>query len=308
MVVVDVIIVSWNTRDLLRSCIDSLFTSLIDISRDQLQVWVADNGSTDGSLEMVEAEFSDVKAIKNDRNLGFAGGNNLAIPLGKAPYVLLLNPDTEMQSGSLDALLKFLERHPEAGVAGSRLFNSDGSLQAAAFPFPTIRRELWRLFYLDKIARYGVYPLERWPTDQAHKVGYVQGASMLVRRECFDRVGLFDETFFMYSEEVDLCYRITQAGWMVYWIPMSQVIHHGGQSTRQVAQKMFLWLYQSKYLFFRKNYGRKSAALYKLVLTLASLFRMLLRPLSYLEQGERRQRHIQLAENYRLLLNQLSQW
>ncbi len=308
MILIDVVIVSWNTRALLKECLTALFNSLADISPEELRVWVADNASTDGSLEMVAREFPEVITIANVQNLGFAGGNNQAIRMGTAPYVLLLNPDTEIQAGGLDTLYNYLETHPKAGVAGSRLLNPDGSLQPAAFPFPTIRRELWRLLYLDKIAKYGVYPLNDWATDEVHKVGYVQGASMLVRRTCLDQVGLFDENYFMYSEEVDLCYRITLAGWDIYWVPQSQVIHYGGQSTRQVAQKMFLCLYQSKLLFFRKNYGRGSALLYKIVLFLASLFRMLLKPLAYFESGERKLRHIQLAENYRLLLNQLPDW
>jgi N-acetylglucosaminyl-diphospho-decaprenol L-rhamnosyltransferase len=141
-----------------------------------------------------------------------------------------------------------------------------------------------------------------WDLDTPREVDMIQGACLLLRREALDQVGLLDEDYFIYSEEVDLCHRLRQRGWKVYWVPQAQVIHYGGQSTRQVAADMFLRLYQGKVLYFRKHHGRLAAQAYKLILLIAALARLLLSPLAWLERPPLRQQHLALADHYRRLV------
>ncbi|MCB8923769.1 MAG: glycosyltransferase family 2 protein [Ardenticatenaceae bacterium] len=268
-----IVVVSWNTRQLLHDCLAAVYAYPPDCA---FEVWVVDNCSHDGSAAMVREDFPQALLLESEDNLGFAGGNNRAITRSGGEYVLLLNPDTEVKPGALTALAAFLDGHPEAGGAGSMLLNGDGSLQhPSCHPLPTLSRELWRLFHLDALAAYGVYRMDRWDTAVPHPVDIIQGASFMLRRSVLDAVGLLDDSYFMYSEEVDLCFRIRRAGWLLYWVPQSQVVHYGGQSTQQVADKMFIELYRGKVHYFRKNYGVRSAAVYKAVLALAALPRVL---------------------------------
>jgi len=260
------------------------------------EIILVDNDSTDGSAIMVQARFPSVQLIKNHENLGFAGANNQALRRcleGKREYALLLNPDTTVGEGALDSLIKFMGEHPECGAAGAKLLNADDSLQVSCAPFPSLVRELWRLFHLDKLYPLSRYPFSKWRVDTPQQVDSVQGAALMLRRETLEQVGLLDEDYFMYSEEVDLCHRIKSAGWEIYWVPDAEVVHYGGQSTRQVAREMFLELYRSKVLYFHKRHGLASAWVYKLILALSSLPRILLAPLSG---------NLKLAGNYSQLL------
>lgn len=268
-----IIIVSWNTRELLADCLASIRAHPPVVGA--YEIWVVDNASHDGSADMVRQEFPEVRLIESGGNLGFAGGNNLAIERSNGRYILLLNPDTALLPGALTELLAFMDAHPTAAGAGSRLLNPDLSLQPSCHPLPTISREVSRLLHLDYFPPYyGSYNMYRWDTAVPRRVDIVQGASFILRRVVLDKVGLLDDGYFMYSEEVDLCYRIHRAGWSLYWVPTSQVIHYGGQSTAQVADKMFVELYRGKLLYFRKNYGPVAAALYKLILTIAAVPRL----------------------------------
>lgn len=297
-----IVIVSWNTCDLLRRCLETVFAYPPD---DPFEVWVVDNNSQDDSVAMVQQEFPQVHCLVNDHNPGFAGGNNQAIEATSGEYVLLLNPDTEVMPGALVALVDFLDAHPVAGAAGSMLLNPDGSLQPSCYPMLTGWRELWRMLNLDSIWPVGEYHMHRWDTSQPRQVEVIQGASLIIRRDLLDRVGLLDESYFMYTEEVDLCYRILQAGWLLYWVPQSQVVHYGGQSTRQVAAEMFLHLYGSKIQFFRKHYGRFTTAFYKCTLGLTSMLRLALSPLVWLRPAEIRRTQLALVRNYYQLLRVL---
>jgi len=217
-------------------------------------------------------------------------------------YVLLLNPDTLVKSGALQALVDFLEKTPEAGAAGARILNPDGSLQISSWPRPTLSRELWRLFHLDSLSPYAEYPLTKWETNQAQDVDLLLGACLLLRKDVLDQVGFLDENYFMYSEEIDLCFRMQRAGWHLFWVAHAQVVHFGGQSTQQVPTEMFLNLYHGKIKYFRKHHGWLAAQIYKLILTIAALSRLVLAPFVFFEHTSRRQKHITLAERYRRLI------
>lgn len=297
-----VIIVSWNTCELLRRCLESVCDSL---RRIQYEVLVVDNASSDGSVRMVREMFPEARLVENRENVGFARANNQAIEVSSGRYLLLLNPDTEVKRCALQILVSFMDEHSLAGAAGARLLNPDGTLQASCFPAPTLSRELWRLFHLDALHPYACYPVNRWRTQRPAEVETAQGACLILRREALEQVGLLDEDYFMYSEEVDLCYRLRQRGWKVYWVPEAVVTHHGGQSTRQMARSMFLRLYQGKLLFFRKHHGQLAYLVYKLIILSASLARLALGSLAWLEAGEKRERHLSAVGRYRSLVRVL---
>jgi GT2 family glycosyltransferase len=303
-----IIIVSWNTRDLLRQCLHSVEQAIEPYTVDGVETFVVDNGSQDGSVQMVQDEFPWVCLLENGENVGFACANNQAYRCCSGEYVLLLNPDTVMDSNAIKILIAFADVHPEAGIIGPRLLNPDGSLQTSCYPAPTLTREGWRLFHLDRIASYGSYAMHNWPLYKSRTVDNVQGACLLLRRQALTSVNVLDEDYFMYTEEFDLCHRVRQDGWRIYWVPQAQVVHYGGQSTRQVAREMFLQLYHSKVLYFRKHYGKRATQNYKLILSVASLPRLVLSPLALLQAADRRRYHLALAGSYVHLLRSLPRW
>lgn len=276
-----VVIVSFNTCDLLRACLASLATCTLPLT-----MVVVDNHSSDGSAEMVRREFPGVTLLEPGANLGFAAGTNLGIRhlLGQgnsvvaaewvAPdYLLVLNPDTVVHAGAIEALVGFLDRHPRVGVVAPRLLNVDGSVQAAAFRFPTLAMTLLDLFPPGDVLPgrlynswwHGRYPQER-SAALPFPIDHPLGACMLVRRAVLEQVGLLDEGFFMYAEEVDWCLRIRQAGWAIWQVPQAQVTHVGGAATRKVRARMLMTLYDSRMRFFRLHYGAHRAALHGLVI------------------------------------------
>lgn len=263
---------------------------------------VVDNASSDGSREMVAERFPEVKLISNTQNPGFAYANNQALRQCSSELVLLLNADTVVKPGAIEILVDFMDKNPDVGICGARLLNPDGSLQVSAYPEPTLSREFWRLFHLDKLWFYGTYPMENWNHDEPRKVDILKGACLLIRSEALEDVGLFDEDYFIYSEDMDLCTRMQNSGWSLYWMPTAEIIHFGGQSTQQVAAEMFLRLYQGKVQYFRKYNSSLVVTLYKLILLLATLGRISLTPFIYLERPDLRQYHLQLSSNYRRLI------
>jgi GT2 family glycosyltransferase len=263
---------------------------------------VVDNASADGSAQIVRERFPRVRLIENVENAGFARANNQAIEVSRGEQILLLNSDTMVLPGALETLTQFMMTHPKAGAAGARLLNPDGSLQASCAPFPTLSREAWRLFYGDRLKPRAGYPMEEWNMASPRPVDVLLGACLLVRRTALDQVGLLDANYFMYSEEVDLCLRIKEAGWSIYWVPEARVVHYGGQSSNQMAERMFLQLYRSKVLYFRKHAGRLPTAAYKGLLATAALTRIVW---AFLTRSRAPDRSQTLASNYRRLLSEV---
>ncbi len=297
-----IIIVSWNTSELLAQCLDSIHAHP---PIGEYEIWVVDNASTDESAKMVDARFPDVLLIENQRNVGFAAANNQALRHARGHHLILLNPDTVVEPAALTNLIDFMESHEDAGAAGPYLLNPDRTLQESCYPLPTLGRELWRLFHLDQLVPYGTYAMERWNRRAPRPVGAVKGACMILKRAALDQVGLLDEDYFMYTEEVDLCFRLKKAAWRTYWVPSAEVVHFGGQSTQQTATSMFLALYASKLIFFKKNHGQFSATLYKIILMIASIVRLgYLRLASLLRPDELGERN-NLARHYKDLVHAL---
>lgn len=297
---ISIIIVSWNTARFLENCLASILANPPTLP---FESWVVDNASADGSPRMVREKFPQVHLVENRENVGFARANNQAIQQCTGKYILLLNPDTLVAPGALQALVDFLDQRPEAGAAGAKNLKPDGSLQISSHPRPTLSREFWRLLHLDALSSYAVYPMAKWDTNQPQEVDVVGGACLLLRKEVLEQVGFLDEDYFMYSEEIDLCYRIQRAGWRIYWVPQAEVVHFGGQSTQQVPTEMFLNLYRSNIKYFRKHYGWSAVQIHKLILTIAALSRLILAPFVIFEHSSRRQKHLTLVDRYwRLIL------
>jgi GT2 family glycosyltransferase len=294
-----ILIVNWNAGDYLAQCLEALYAHP---PTGPFEVIVVDNASTDGSLARVAERFPQVTQIACDTNLGFGRANNRAAALAQGEYWLLLNPDTVVPEGAVDQLVAYLDAHPRAGAVGPRLVNADGSLQPSVERLPTLFREWWRLFHLDRLYPVSQYALRGAQALAARPVEVVNGACLLLRRADLPPPGLFDEDYFVYSEEIDLCDRLRQAGRELHWVPAVTVTHFGGRSTRQAADEMFLELYRNKVLFFRKRRGPRAANLYKLVLLMAAGTRFVLGQLVRPLPLPQRSRWLALTRQYGQLL------
>ena len=262
-----IIIVSWNVCDLLTNC---LRTVQVDLERSRLsgQIWVVDNASTDGTVAMLQRDFPGVQLIASDKNLGFAAGNNTALRAmgfdttsAKAlpDFVLLLNPDTEIHPGALKELTDFMRHNPKAGVVGARLVYSDGSFQHSAFAFPGLCQLAIELLplpgRLGESSLNGRYPPSLYENKQPFPIGHPLGAALGARGEVIRQVGLMDEQYYMYVEEIDWTKRIRLAGWPAYCVPTAVITHFGGQSTGQIKTTSFVNLWTSRCTFYRKFYS-----------------------------------------------------
>lgn len=250
-------IVNWNTRDLLTQCIKSVYETTHGFA---YEIIVVDNNSSDNSVDQVRKMFPDVRLIVNNENRGFAAANNQAIKVAQGEYVLLLNSDTVVLSNALEILVKFMDKHPEAGACGSKRIKPDGSLDMTVRGEPTIMGTLFHLLGLNKVFpdnRYArKYYLTDWDHNTLREVPKIGGACLMLREKTLDQVGLLDERFFMYGEDVDLCYRIKGGGWRIYYVPQSVIIHYLGGSSRKASYRMIGAYYKSIYLFYKKHYAK----------------------------------------------------
>lgn len=248
-----VIIVNWNTRRLLTNCLSSALDSKTQAC--QFEVIVVDNASTDGSPTMVVEQFPQVQLIQNDANLGFSRANNNGIRCSQGRYVLLLNSDTVVPDRTLALMVQFMDKHPEAGAMGPRLVLPDGGPQPYSFGCdPTIGYLLRRGFNLFLRKRY----LHDWGIGEIREVDWVSGASLMLRRKALEETGLLDENFFLYFEDNDLCLRLRQKGWKVYFNPMVEVVHLGGVVKNEPARAEY---YHSLLYFYSKHYGKLRTAI-----------------------------------------------
>jgi N-acetylglucosaminyl-diphospho-decaprenol L-rhamnosyltransferase len=262
-----IVILNYNTRDNLAACLRSIraegSTSLADPPGPlQAEVLVVDNASSDGSAEMVVSTFPWAALIRSPRNGGFAFGNNQALRRAQGHAILLLNPDTSVAPGAIGALVQRLEEHPEAAVVGPKLLRPDGTMHLAcrrSFPTPSIA--FYRLSGLSRLfprsRRFGRYNLTFADPNQAMEVDSVCGACLLIRREAVERVGLLDERFFMYGEDLDWCLRARQAGWTVRYEPSVTVQHQHGAASRKRALRTTFHFFRAMDLFYRKHYMRR---------------------------------------------------
>lgn len=252
-----VVIVNWNTQDELEACLRSVEAQ----NFARLEIIVVDNYSPDGSAQMVRDQFTGVHLIENDRNLGFAKAANQGIAASRGRYVMLLNPDSEVNPGALTALVRFGDENSDIGIIGPRILNPDGSLQFSCRSFPTLMAGVFRNTILTRFFPKNAYLLEYLMVDCDHNVqrdvDWVSGAAVVIRRELLEDVGSLDERFYMYCEDVDLAYRARAKGWRVTYFPGAEVIHAIGKGSSKNANRMIVEHHRSMWRFFRKHYRRK---------------------------------------------------
>lgn len=267
-----VVIVSFNTVKLLRECLETLYREVQGLD---IETFVVDNCSRDGSPEMVEAEFPQVQLIRSQVNLGFAGANNVAFRKACGKYVVLLNSDAFLKPGALQISFEKMEAHPSVGLAGGLLVGRDGSWQPSARMFPSVLNDFLTISGLSakfpKSKFFGRIDRTWADPAEAAAVDWVPGAFSIARRDLLEAIDYFDENFFLYYEEVDLCRRIKQAGYSIWYWPDVVVVHIGGESSKSVSHlsmssagsQLTLWRMRSAFLYYRKNHGAVTAWLAK---------------------------------------------
>lgn len=263
-----VLIVNWNTRDLLRACLQSLQRYPLS---EPMEVWVLDNASRDGSAQMVQQEFPEVHLVASECNLGYAAGNNHLLQKAQSEYLLLLNADTEVTPGALDTAVRFLREHTKCAALGAKLIHPDGRVQASVRSFPEPEAVMWEYLGLAKLfprsRRFGAYRMTWFSYDQIAEVDQPMGTFLMLARRAVEQVGLMDEQFPIFFNEVDWCYRAKSHGWTVYFHPDVVIVHHGGASTRQVRPQMIWESHRSLKKFYDKHYRQRiSAPIYGLMM------------------------------------------
>ncbi len=295
-----VVIVNWNVCDLLHDCLASVFAEAEAPGAPRLEVIVVDNGSCDGSVEMVRDAFPNARLVHNRVNRGFPAANNQGIALAQGRTVLLLNPDTVVVEGALDALVAYMDAHGDVGMVGPQLLNADGTVQSSRRRFPTVAtlflESTWLQPYAPRRILDAYYVADRSP-DQVQDVDWLYGAALLVRREALLEVGPLDEGFFMYSEELDWCRRFKEAGWRVVYLPSAQVVHYGGRSSDQVVASRHIHFQTSKVRYTRKYHGRLAAGLLRWFLLASYAWQLLLEAGKWL-WGHRRRLRVRRLNAY----------
>jgi N-acetylglucosaminyl-diphospho-decaprenol L-rhamnosyltransferase len=270
-----IVIVTWNSRSDIERCLNSLTASGNGTS---MEILVVDNASTDGTAAYVRKAFPGVVLLASETNAGFAAGNNRALRVARGRFVLLLNPDTSVHTGALDALVTFMNERPKVWACGPPVFNADGSPQRTGVRFPGIWNLLVESLFLDRMfprtRLFGAHrELYRNP-GLPRTVDYVQGSCLLVRRTAMERVGNLDEGFFMYFEETDWCRRMKEAGGEVWYVPGPGIIHYGGGTTGHYNEARLLSYHRSLIRFFRKHHSLPAGLLLRCVLIFRSLIRI----------------------------------
>jgi len=283
-----VTICSWNTIDDLRACLASL--RAVKDEAD-FEVVVVDNASEDGSPDMVAAEFPEFRLLRQTKNLGFTGGHNLAIAERRGHDVALLNSDTVVHQGAIRTLTTYFKEHPEAGIIGPKLLNPDGSLQFSCRRFPNPVAAAFRNTVLGRIFpnnRYvREYLMQDWPHDLPREVDWLSGAALFARGEVVDKVGVLDDTLFMFCEDVDWCKRTWQAGWKVVYVPQAVITHAIGRSTDRVANKMIVRFHRSMFRYYLKHNVREAFVLWRPFMAFVAFGALSLRALAFLAKNWR---------------------
>lgn len=288
---VSVIIINWNTREILCNCLRSVYQQTQDVV---YEVIVIDNASSDGSAETVKCEFPQVILVENSDNRGFAAANNQGMKIAKGRYVLLLNPDTIVLDGAIQKSVSYADNHADIGVLGCQVWRNENEIQQTCFSFPSIigliiqKMSLRRLFPRSWI--FGWVDYGWWDRTSPMDVDVVSGMYMLVRREVIEFVGLMDEDYFVYAEETDWCHRIKKAGWRCAFTPVARIIHldGGNKSTDLVKVKMYVQMQKSILIFYKKRCGFVSWRIAKLIITISMLIRYaVFRFMTFLRRDER---------------------
>lgn len=275
-----IIIVNYNVRHFLEQCLHSVRQGIEKLNETELQaeVFVVDNNSVDGSVGEIRQKFPDVRIIENRENAGYSKANNQAIARSSGRYVLLLNPDTVVEEVTFLRCIKFMDSHPEAGALGVKMINGKGAfLPESKRAFPTPEVSFYKMFGLTSLfpgsRRFGRYYLGYLDNDQTHAVDVLAGAFMFLRKETLEKTGYLDETFFMYGEDIDLSFRIVQAGYRNYYFPGTTIIHYKGESTKKGSLNYVKMFYQAMIIFAGKHFNSRKARSTRVLINLAIYFR-----------------------------------
>lgn len=272
---VSVVIVSWNTRDLTRACLASVFKETAGIG---FEVILVDNASADDTVAMVRAEFPQVRLIANPDNRGFVAANNQAFGIARGRYVLLLNSDTLVLDGAIQKTARYADSRPRGAVFGCRVHYGDMSLQRTCFMWPSLANIALQASFLYKIFPrsrfFGREYMTWWDYDEPRQVQTVCGCFSMVRKAAIDEVGPMDPVYFFYGDDPDWCYRFTKAGWEIHFFPGARIIHYGGQSSVQMKRAFRLQLSGSQLIFFRLHRSRAAFAAARLLIALFFLVRL----------------------------------
>ncbi|MDX1415724.1 MAG: glycosyltransferase family 2 protein [Candidatus Promineifilaceae bacterium] len=269
-----IITVSWNVCQLLRDCLQSVEDQRYNLN---LEMIVVDAGSSDGSPAMVRKDFPWVKLIESAENLGFPRGNNMGIRHAQGRHILLLNPDTLILEDALSKMVKFLDQYIGIGGLGAQLLNADLTVQSSRRRFPTFWTALFESTWLQDVAPKKLmqtYYAQDLANDEINDVDWVTGACLMVPKRVIDHVGLLDEAYFMYSEELDWCRRIKEAGWRIVYFPEAKIVHYVGKSSEQAVTERHINFQRAKLRYFRKYHGRMSSGLLRIVLLFNYLWQM----------------------------------
>jgi GT2 family glycosyltransferase len=270
-----VIIVSYNTREMTLKCLESLYA---DIGEIPAEIIVVDNASADDSVNALRTGFPHVRIIANEINLGFGAANNQAMRIARGQYILLLNSDAFLKPGAVAGLIRYLHEHPGTALVGPRLLNPDGSLQLSCYKFPSpIRATCENLLLTAAFPRHSMFGDYRaWAHDAERDVDFVIGACALVRREAVQKIGMFDEAFFIYAEETDWQKRMADAGWKVGFTPAAQVIHLNGGSGKVQSKRVFTEFRRGQERYIRKHHGILGLIWFRLMLFAGAILRITL--------------------------------
>jgi N-acetylglucosaminyl-diphospho-decaprenol L-rhamnosyltransferase len=285
-----IVMVCWNDKDYLEPCLRSLYDSILHSTFDVVAV---DNGSTDGSQEMLRKEFPEVQLIQNDHNAGLGKASNQGIEATRGRYVLLLNNDTIVNGPSFDAMVTFLDEHPEVAAVGGQLLNPDGTIQSNYNNFPTLREDFLIATRLGELLWPG-YPANITDT-QVRSVDWMGSACLMLRRDALDQVGLLDEEYFIYGDEADLQFRLKKAGWQNYYLPHATTIHYGGGSMNRWSRRRMV--YRGHMLFYQKNYGPVRTGALRVMLAGLSLAKIGAWGAAFLLPGRRERARKELRSN-----------
>lgn len=250
-----VIIVNWNAEEFLGRCLGTVFASVFN---GDYEVIVVDNHSTDNSVQFLRENYPRVRVIANRENVGFARANNQAIQESRGEYLLLLNPDTEIETDTLQVMVDFMDERPDCGMAGCRVLNPDGTLQLACRrTIPNLSDAIFKLTGVSRLfprsARFSRYNLTYLPADRVSPVDAVSGSFLMARKETVNKIGLLDARFFMYGEDLDWCRRSRQSGYLNYYVPGTSILHYHGQSSKKRPFRTAYYFYQAMYLFYCKH-------------------------------------------------------
>lgn len=270
-----VVIVNYNVEFFLEQCLNSVEAALQHVEGE---VYVVDNNSIDGSVEMVKAKFPHVQLIENKENVGFSKANNQALKIAKGKYHLLLNPDTIVEEDTFKKVVEFMDEHPEAGGLGVKMIDGKGHfLPESKRGLPTPKDAFYKIFGFSRLfpksKKFGRYHLSFLDKDQTHEIEILSGAFMLMRKEALDKVGLLDEEFFMYGEDIDLSYRIVLGGYKNYYYPGTSIIHYKGESTKKSSVNYVFVFYNAMIIFAKKHFSTKNARAYSFLINMAIYFR-----------------------------------